>query len=98
MLNNLQTGIGYLPRNIAGVQLDENQYDDYQRIAGRYSKQLLDNLANNKSFLTYKPEDQLTVIGRTISSARKAAQNVMFNLHPEILQQANQQYRDDIVK
>jgi len=96
MLDDLQTGIGYLPKKIAGVGLDEHQYDDYQRIAGRYTKALLDELSSNQDFLKMKPEAQIDVINKAIGQARRGAQNAMFAQYPSILEEATANAQQDI--
>lgn len=96
MLDDLQTGIGYLPKNIGGVQLDENQYDDYQRIAGRYTKALLDKMASNPYFMKMKPEHKIDAINATIGAARKGAKNAMFAKYPDVYKQIVDNAQDDV--
>jgi hypothetical protein len=96
MLNELQSGITRIPRALLGVQLTPEQYDDYSRIAGRYTKELLDDLATNGEVSEMSSANKMEVIDKTIAGARKGAQVALYELHPEILEEATEEAAKDV--
>jgi hypothetical protein len=96
MLNELQIGISRVPRALVGVQLTPEQHDDYSRIAGRYTKELLDDLATNGDVSQMSLPDRIEVIDKTIAGARKGAQAAVYAMYPEILEQAAEDAEKDV--
>lgn len=90
----LQIGVSKVEKKIGGVQLTPKQYDDYARISGKLSKQMLNNIIT-PNFAAMPPGEQIKIIKSTIEHARETARNmVKFNpANQNIMQQmiANKQ-------
>lgn len=78
-------------RRIRGVDLTEQQYDDFARTAGVITKQRLDALVASPSFASLPPGRQQQVMAETIANAREAASTRIRLQNPDIVLQA---YRD----
>lgn len=59
-------------RKIAGVELTDEQYDDYVRISGRLAKNMLDGIITPE-FRSLQPGVQVEVIQKVVNSARAMA-------------------------
>lgn len=77
-----------LERKIRNVQLDDNQYDDFQRLAGRMTKQRLDIIVNSADFQSWPSHVQHDVITETIRQSREAARGVLMMKYPQIIREA----------
>lgn len=77
-------------RDIRGVPLTDQQYDDYSKYAGRLAKLRLNQLVTAPGF-TLQPEMiQRELISKTISAIREAvSRGVMMKLYPDIITKAN---------
>lgn len=87
-LESLQTGIGRLSDKIKGVQLTEQQYDDYSRIAGQMTYARLSKMMAMPGFDRMPPQHQLQMIEKTTSQCRLLAANTIMKMNPEIIRQA----------
>ena len=71
-------------RKIRNVQLTDQQYDDFQRIAGRMAKMRLDAIVNSPDYATWPNHIKAHVIRETITQSREAARGVMLMKNPQI--------------
>lgn len=86
-LESLNTGIGRLSDKIKNVQLTEQQYDDYSRIAGQMTYARLSKVIQIPGFNKMPPQHQMTLIEKTVTDCRHlAATNVMKMNHDLITQ------------
>lgn len=83
-----------VPRSIRNVQLNDAQYDDFQRIAGRMTKQRLDAIVNAPDYRSWPNHVRHDVIAEVISQSREAARGVMMMKNPQIVQSAAQLKQD----
>jgi hypothetical protein len=72
-------GIGVNPpeKAINGVQLSDQQYDDYARIAGITKKQILDNTITTPEFSNMPPQLQIKMIDRIGKGATQQARTAV---------------------
>jgi hypothetical protein len=83
-------------RSIRNVQLTDEQYDDYARLAGRLAKLRMDAIVRSPSYASMNPGVQHDVIVEQLRQSREVARNMMFMKYPSILvdaQHAKQQKR-----
>jgi hypothetical protein len=78
----------FLERKIRNVQLDDGQYDDFQRLAGRMTKQRLDVIVSSPDFQSWPSHVRADVITETIRQSREAARGVLMMKYPQIITQA----------
>jgi len=78
------------PHSIRNVQLTDQQYDDFSRIAGRMAKLRLDAIVRSAQFLNSPGHTQHDIIVETIRGSRETARGVMMQKYPEIAKQAMQ--------
>lgn len=71
-VTKLDFGISPIQHRINGVKLTDQQYDDYSRIAGRTSKQMLQRLMNS-GIQSQPPSIQLMQVKKAIEEARNKA-------------------------
>jgi hypothetical protein len=87
-LLNLQIFPGKVKREIRGVELTEQQYDDYQLAAGRLLYQSYKQMITMPAWNTLPEGVRIDVLNKQLSATReRAATYVMFK-HPDILQQS----------
>ena len=87
-MKELQIGVGRLDKKIRGVPLDDQQFDDFSRIAGRMAKQRLDAMARLPAFERLPPPTRIEMMHKAIADSREAARNLIMAQNPEILQAA----------
>jgi len=87
-MERLQLGIGPVGRKVRGVQLDDRQYDDLQRVAGRLAKIRLDAFTNLPQFRELPDEMQVELIHKTINAARETARTLLMMQNPDIITKA----------
>lgn len=87
-LESLNTGIGRLSDKIKGVQLTEQQYDDYSRIAGQTTYARLSKVVAMPGFDKLPPQHQMNIIDKTIDHCRLLAANTVMKTNPDIMRQA----------
>jgi hypothetical protein len=73
-------------RDIHGVKLTPEQYDEYQRVSGRFTKFNLDGLVAMGGWSDVPPGAREEMIRNVIRESRKAATTAMVFRHPELLQ------------
>ena len=71
-------------RKIRGVDLTDQQYDDYSRIAGRMTKMRLDTIVRSPDWQMWSPFMKHDAISAVITSCREAAAGVMMMKNPTI--------------
>jgi hypothetical protein len=79
---------GQLSRKIRGVELDDRQYDDYTRIAGRTAKLSLDKLVRQPKFFELSKASQMNLFKTYIDHASEYARKIMLQQNPDIVQKA----------
>lgn len=87
-MERLQLGIGPVSRKVRGVQLDDRQYDDLQRIGGRLAKIRLDAFTSLPQFRELPDEMQVELIHKTINASRETARSLLMMQNPAIISQA----------
>jgi hypothetical protein len=84
--------LGYYPaqpeRKLVGVTLNDQQYDDYSRTAGRMAKMRLDALVNTPGFSALPDGVQTKTVQDIFASSRRAAGELIKMQNPAIIQQA----------
>lgn len=75
-------------KNIRGVKLDDQQYDDYQRIAGRLLKDRLDIAISRPGFSAMPEFAQINIINDIIENTRESARGLIMMKYPEIIKKA----------
>lgn len=90
-MDALNMGVAQPRRSILNVKLTDQQYDDYQRIAGRMTKQRLDVLVNAPDFKTWPPAVQRDAITKMLTASREGARQLMMAKYPDIPRQAMMQ-------
>ena len=81
---------GKLERKIRGVELSDQQYDDFTRIGGRMSRMRMNALVNTPGFAQMPKQIQQDKIKDIITSAREAARSMILMQNPDIIVKANQ--------
>lgn len=91
--------LGWAPdkpqRKIMGVELTDQQYDNYARTAGRMAKMRLNPVAGNPGFGNLPQKAQLDIIQKTVSQSRETARKLIMMQNPEIMRQAIENKRKD---
>lgn len=75
-------------RKIRGVELTDQQYDDYARISGRFMKMQLEGLIQQPGWSNYPEFVRREIVTKTISGAREAGRTTIMMQNPEIIQKA----------
>jgi hypothetical protein len=75
-------------RKIRGVTLTDEQYDEFQRIAGRLAKHTLDQLVNQQYWPEMPDYARKEIIENAIKTTRAAATSYMLMAHPDLLKSA----------
>lgn len=87
-LESLQTGIGKIERKIRGVQLTDQQYDDYTRLAGRMTKMRLSNYVSIPGTANLPSGVQIKTINTMVDNSREVARRIVLMNNPDIIKQA----------
>jgi hypothetical protein len=77
-----------LDRKILGVELTDQQYDDFARIAGRLAKVRVDAIVSSPGFETVSAELRSKVLKKAIDDSRDDARGLIKLQNPDILKQA----------
>jgi hypothetical protein len=77
-----------LGRKIRGVELTDQQYDDFTRIAGRMAKMRVDAMVANQGFHAAPLEIRQKMLEKVITASREAARSMIMMQNPEIIRQA----------
>lgn len=75
-------------RKIRGVELTDQQYDDYTRVAGRLTKMRLNALVQVPGFDQVPVSRQVDVISKIVNSSRESARGYTMMQNPDIIQKA----------
>ena len=75
-------------RKIRGVDLTDQQYDDYTRIAGRMAKMRVNALVGNPGFASTPKDIRARMLSRTVDSSREAARSLIMMQNPSIIREA----------
>lgn len=89
-MESLNMGIGRLDKKIRGVQLSEQQYDDYSKLAGRMAKMRLNNYVSIPGTAQLPAEIQMKAIQATIDDSREKARRILMMNNPDIIRKALQ--------
>lgn len=97
-LEMLRLGIfpAKVERKIRNIELTDQQYDDFSRIAGRMTKMRLDTIVNSPDFRNWPDHSRHDVISEVIRQSREAARNVVMMKYPQIMRDAAQRRIDQI--
>ncbi len=77
-----------LDRKIRGVQLTDQQYDDYSRIAGRMAKMRLDSYVRIPGSANLPSGVQVEAMKSIVDHARETARRIVMMNNPDIIKQA----------
>jgi hypothetical protein len=80
---------GKLDRKIRGVELTDQQYDDYTRIAGRTAKMRLDTIVQMPGFAQMPETVRKDLMTKAITTSREMARSLIMMQNPDILKRAN---------
>lgn len=86
----LGVSFGPVPRKIRNVELDDQQYDDFARIAGRTAKMQLDKIVRAPVFQQLPMKVRQDLLNETVKQAREAARGMIMMKYPQIVRQATQ--------
>ena len=75
-------------QKIRGVQLTPEQYDDYTRTAGRYSKMLLLQDIQSPGWDQLPDELRISTMRKHLDAARESARQLMMAQYPDIMQKS----------
>lgn len=93
-VNKAMLDAGYFPsypsRKIRGVELTDQQYDDFSRISGRMAKMQLDTIVRLPGFSQLPALERLTLMRSTVESSRETARSLLMLQNPALMQQAIQ--------
>lgn len=87
-LESVQMGIGKLDRKIRGIQLTDQQYDDYSRLAGRMTKMRLTNYVNIPGSSSLPSGVQIKTMQSMIDNSRETARRIVMMNNPDIIKQS----------
>lgn len=87
-MERLQLGVAPLEKRVRGVALDDQQYDEFSRLAGRLAKARLDLVIGLPGFGQLPAEAQIDLIHRTISASRENARAALLLHYPQLIAQA----------
>lgn len=92
----IDLGIGPAPvqRKIRGVELEDQQYDDFARLAGRMTKTRLDAMVRSADWQQWPPNIRASIVQEVIKQSRETARGMMMLKYPQIVRDAVQQRRD----
>jgi hypothetical protein len=86
----VQLGIApaQVERKIRNVELTDQQYDDFARIAGRMTKMRLDTIVRSPDWQTWPGHIKHDVISEVIRQSREASRGVVMMKYPQIVKDA----------
>jgi len=76
------------PKKIRGVELTEQQYDDYSRISGRMAGMQIDRIVSDPNFATLPEGVQRELMVKAMTGAREAASAAIMMENPKIVADA----------
>jgi hypothetical protein len=87
-LVQLGMGVAPVPRSILNVKLNDQQYDDFARVAGRLTKMRLDAIVRSPDWATFDPQTKRQTVEAIVKMNRQAARGLMQAKYPSIPAQA----------
>jgi hypothetical protein len=97
-VNQAMLDLGIAPalveRKIRNVDLTDEEYDDFARLAGRMAKQRLDVIVKSPDWQTWPNHVKHTVLQEVIGKTREAARGLMMMKFPHIPQDAAADLRE----
>jgi hypothetical protein len=84
-LMQLGIHVAHPERKMRNVELTGEQYDDWQRLAGRLAKQRMDVIVRSPSFMNMPPAIRHDLLAEQLRQSREVARNMMFMKYPQIL-------------
>jgi hypothetical protein len=81
---NLGIDVAKLERKIRNIELTDQEYDDFARIAGRLAKMRLDTIVRSADWQTWPPQIRHEVIAEVIKRSRTVAEGQLFAKYPHI--------------
>jgi hypothetical protein len=96
-LSGLGIGIAPVPQSIRNVKLDDQQYDDFARIAGRMTKLRLNVIIAAPDWKYFPPHSQRDVVAEVVKQSRNSVREVIMMRYPTIPAQAakNKQTKEE---
>jgi hypothetical protein len=85
---NLGISPAAVTRKIRNVDLSDQQYDDYARIAGRMTKMRLDAIVQSPDYQTWPNHIRHDVLTEVIRQSRESARGIVMMKNPDILSAA----------
>jgi hypothetical protein len=82
-MDALQIGIPPLPKKIMDVKLSEDEYDDFARIAGQFTKIVLNDLVATPHWNDTPPGQRIEMIHKIITAQRERAIGTVKVLHAQ---------------
>jgi len=83
-LSKLDAGIAAVPKSIRNVQLTDQEYDDFQKYAGRLLKTRLNAIVISPYWKQLDPQMQRRTVQEFIKQSREVARGIMFGRYPHI--------------
>lgn len=80
---------GKVDRKIRGVELTDEQYDDYARIAGRTAKVRLNAIVGMPGFAQMPESTRKELMTNAIQNSREMARSLIMMQNPDIMKKAN---------
>jgi hypothetical protein len=87
-MTSLGVSPAQVPRKIRNVDLDDAQYDDFARIAGRMTKMRLDVIVKSPDWRTWPNHVKVDVMQEVLKQSREVARGVMMMKYPSIARDA----------
>ncbi len=87
-LLNLGIHPAQVGRKIRNVELTDQQFDDFARIAGRMTKQRLDVIVRSPDWATWPQHIQRNVVEEVIKQSREAARGLIMMKFPQVVRDA----------
>jgi hypothetical protein len=85
---NLGIAPAQVERKIRNVELTDQQYDDFARIAGRMTKMRLDTIVRSPDWQLWPNHIRHDVISEVIRQSRESARGMMMMKYPQIARDA----------
>lgn len=87
---------GKVDRKIRGVELTDQQYDDFARIAGRTAKVRLNAIVSMPGFDQMPESTRKELMTNAITNSRELARSLIMMQNPEIIKKANDAKRANL--
>lgn len=87
---------GQVARKIRNIDLTDEEFDDFARIAGRMTKMRLDQIVRSPNWQSWPPHVRHDVIQETMRQSREAARGMMLMKFPHIVRDAVQEKMDHL--